>query len=178
MINLFKRYLDPLTQEGSGESESLLRFKKDYEDSNDFVRKLICWHLRNEQVDDLVQETYLKAWKSYSSFNRESHFSTWIYRIAMNIIADHYRKSKSIISSEEEIAIEEKRDEKDLITFALNALDANEKELFILFYKFGYTFKEIAAISQKSENSIKTIVYRAKDKFVKVYQKHNGVSHE
>ena len=51
--------------------------------------KMIYWHIRNmvlthEDADDLVQETFIKAWNNIDSFRGESRISTWLYRIAIN----------------------------------------------------------------------------------------------
>jgi len=50
------------------------------------VRRLIGrLVLSRPDVDDLVQETYLRAWKSLGGFRGESRFSTWLFRIAVNV---------------------------------------------------------------------------------------------
>ena len=49
----------------------------------------IYWHIRNmvlshDDANDLVQETFIKAWNSLDTFRGEAHISTWLYRIAIN----------------------------------------------------------------------------------------------
>lgn len=46
-----------------------------------YVRKMVLVH---EDADDVLQNTFLKAWKSIESFRGESKLSTWLYRIAIN----------------------------------------------------------------------------------------------
>ncbi|MBR4989421.1 MAG: RNA polymerase sigma factor [Bacteroidaceae bacterium] len=51
--------------------------------------KQIYWHIRNmvlshDDTNDLVQETFIKAWSGIDSFRGESQISTWLYRIAIN----------------------------------------------------------------------------------------------
>ena len=51
--------------------------------------KAIYWHIRNmvlshDDANDLVQETFIKAWNSIDSFRGEAQVSTWLYRIAIN----------------------------------------------------------------------------------------------
>lgn len=51
--------------------------------------KKIYWHIRNmvlshDDANDLVQDTFIKAWNSIESFRGESQISTWLYRIAIN----------------------------------------------------------------------------------------------
>lgn len=58
------------------------------------VRNLFtrCCRRDTHGIDDLVQETFLRAYLSLASFRREAKFSTWLYRIAFNLVADKYRK--------------------------------------------------------------------------------------
>lgn len=51
--------------------------------------KQIYWHIRNmvlshDDTNDLVQETFIKAWNSIEKFRGDSQISTWLYRIAIN----------------------------------------------------------------------------------------------
>lgn len=43
-------------------------------------------------VDDLLQETFLRAYLSLAHFRSEARFSTWLYRIAVNLVADKFRR--------------------------------------------------------------------------------------
>jgi len=44
-----------------------------------------CWLTRNqEEAEDLVQETYMKAWNGFAAFRADSTFRTWIFRILRN----------------------------------------------------------------------------------------------
>lgn len=45
------------------------------------VRKMVTWH---EDADDVLQNTFMKAWQSLDSFRGESQIHTWLYRIALN----------------------------------------------------------------------------------------------
>lgn len=45
------------------------------------IRRMVTWH---EDANDVLQNTFLKAWKSIDSFRGESEISTWLYRIAYN----------------------------------------------------------------------------------------------
>ncbi|MCC5928716.1 MAG: sigma-70 family RNA polymerase sigma factor [Cyclobacteriaceae bacterium] len=46
-----------------------------------------------ETAEDIIQETFIAAFKNYDSFKNESSPKTWLFRILNNKIADHYRKS-------------------------------------------------------------------------------------
>src|SRR5262245_59739671 len=49
---------------------------------------------KTEDRKDLAQEVMVQAWKSYSRYNEEYKFSTWIYRIALNVAISFYRAKK------------------------------------------------------------------------------------
>lgn len=55
------------------------------------VRRFVCSH---EDTDDLLQEIFVKAWKSFPSFRGESQLYTWLYRIATNETLNFLRKQK------------------------------------------------------------------------------------
>ncbi len=63
---------------------------------------LVCYGIVRHREDalDLVQETFIKTYKSLSYFRRESNFYTWIYRIAANSCLDFLRKKKHFARSE------------------------------------------------------------------------------
>lgn len=55
----------------------------------------IVFHI--EDTDDLTQETFLSAYKSFDSFRQESKFSTWLLKIAMNHALRFLERSKKIV---------------------------------------------------------------------------------
>lgn len=44
-------------------------------------------------AQDLVQETYLRAWRAFDTLQEEAFAYTWLYRILLSVIADHYRRA-------------------------------------------------------------------------------------
>jgi RNA polymerase sigma-70 factor (ECF subfamily) len=172
ITNIFNPFLKELQSEGISHSELLLKFKGEYDRNSDFVRKIIYWNTRNKNdLDDIVQDVFLKAWKSYSKFNYESEFKTWIYRITINTITDYFRKQKNFCEIEEFGEIDNAVELQDLITVGLSKLNEKQREVFILHYHQSFTQREIAELTGIPEGTIKTRLYKAKEIFQEFIEK-------
>ncbi len=125
--------------------------------------------------DDLEQEIIIQLWKSFKSYNNKYKYSTWIYRIAMNVSISFYRsnknrKSKTLSINESifhEIEYDDNSDELDgrrrfLYEF-MNQLDDFNKEILIL-YLDDCSYKEIAEIVGITETNVATKISRLKKK--------------
>ncbi|PIP88914.1 MAG: hypothetical protein COW01_04990 [Bdellovibrionales bacterium CG12_big_fil_rev_8_21_14_0_65_38_15] len=174
MITKLKTLFNPLAFSNENTLED---FQVYYEETKDFVRASIYWMIRSHHVDDLVQETYLKAWKSFKSFESKASFKTWIYRIAMNVTYDFLRKKTNDLNIDDYQLVDTSKDDltnEDLISKALLKLNENQREVFILFYKFGYTTIEIAELIEIKEGTVKSRLHYAKESFVE-FVKEDGV---
>jgi RNA polymerase sigma-70 factor, ECF subfamily len=75
-----------------GDDRAYQRLMEKYHDAiYNFIYRMV--HDR-EQVEDLTQEAFIKAFSSLKSFNEEFAFSTWLYKIATNNSIDYIRKKK------------------------------------------------------------------------------------
>jgi RNA polymerase sigma-70 factor (ECF subfamily) len=158
---------------------SLDRYNTLYKEHNEFIRKSIYWMVRTDSIDDIVQETFCKAWKNRASFDNRSSYKTWIYRIAMNCCYDFISKEKKKLDLEVEssdFSIDQNSN-KDLISKALSLLKPKSREIFILFYKFGYTQDEIANLTETKIGTVKSQIHYAKKEFTEFLRK-NGVTDE
>ncbi len=126
----------------------------------------------NEQRKDLVQEIVIQLWKSFNNYNDQYRYSTWIYRIALNVAISDYRKehrrkeiahplSNNILElAENEMTDEKANQVKQLLEF-INTLKDLDKAL-ILLYLEEKPYKEIAAIMGISETNVGTKIGRIK----------------
>ena len=128
---------------------------------------------KNER-EDLAQEIIFQLWKSYAVFNSDYRFTTWMYRIALNVAITFYRKhsktTRTIIFNETIPEIEDRKDTHDETSEKINRLQQfiNElKELdkaLMILYLEDKSHKEIAEILGITETNVATKVNRIKDK--------------
>ncbi len=124
--------------------------------------------------DDLAQEIIYNLWKSFGSFKREFKFSTWMYRIALNVAISFYRQEKKFrtLDSMPEglIVFEENPAENDEAETNLQRLKqfiSGLKETdraIILLYLDDKSHREIAEITGFTETNIATRINRIKEK--------------
>jgi RNA polymerase sigma-70 factor (ECF subfamily) len=123
---------------------------------------------------DLAQEISYQLWKSYNHFNGSVKFSTWMYRVALNVAITFYRKTKTgeaiIQLAEPDTEIEDKKNdtaelEKNINTLQqfINELKELDKALMILYLE-EKSYNEIAEILGITETNVATRISRIKDK--------------
>jgi RNA polymerase sigma-70 factor (ECF subfamily) len=131
-----------------------------------------------EEAEEIAQDTFIKAYQSIASFRGESKFSSWLYSIAYRKALDSIRKNKKYKAAElnEEItegSIEiienaltyiEDKEKKELIQKCILKLPEQEAAIITLFYFEEQSIKEIAKITQLTEDNIKVKLYRSRKK--------------
>ncbi|MEL6812265.1 MAG: RNA polymerase sigma factor [Bacteroidota bacterium] len=137
-----------------------------------------------EEAEEVAQDTFIKAFESLESFRGESKFSSWLYSIAYRKALDRIRKNKRQQTSEllEEItegdaamvenALQqlEKKERKDQIQRCIMELPEVEAALITLYYFEEQSVKEIASVTQLSEENIKVKLYRSRKKLFTLLQ--------
>lgn len=132
-----------------------------------------------EDAEDLTQEIFLKAFQSLDSFMGHSEFSTWLYRITVNLslnavdrrkIARFFdytdEKHQAVINMQnseatpEQAMIDKERDKQ--VRNAIDQLSRKQKTAFILSRYEELPQKEIAAIMQTTEGAVEQHLQRAK----------------
>lgn len=147
----------------------------------------ICYRLvgNKEDADDLTQDVFLKVYKSAKHFKHHSKFSTWIYRIAVNLCLNYLRKKghfhlfsvdkssnqsnigtlNTLIAPSEDqpdVFFEQKELEK-IIWKMINSLPKNQRVALILHRYEGLSCREIGEILECSIGSVHARLYRAKE---------------
>ena len=136
-----------------------------------------------ETAEDLCQEVFLKAWQALPNFKEQSVFYTWLYQIAFNCSIDYIRKrDREIIFACEELPqnaddglpmlqtqpspcqILEKEELGHIIRKAMHKLPLGQRSVLYLRYWEDLPIKEIALRLGKSEGTVKTYLYHARQK--------------
>ncbi len=138
-------------------------------------------------LEDLAQEVFLRIFKNINKFRGEAQFSTWLYRIVLNLSYDYKRKNKNIFSLDENIDEEseevfeniipttEDDPEKTLermelrikIRKAIKSLSKEYQEVLILREFEGLSYEEIAKILNCPMGTVESRLFRARDELRK-----------
>ena len=144
----------------------------------DAAHNLARWLLRNEQdAQDVVQEAYLRAFKSFSGFHG-SNGRAWLLTIVRNTSYTLLKKNRAVdltTTFDEEIhgsgdevvspvTILERSDNAELIKEAMDHLPAEFREILALRHQEGLSYKEIAEIAQIPPGTVMSRLARARTK--------------
>ena len=127
-----------------------------------------------EDRDDLAQEIIYNLWKSFTGYKVNFKFSTWMYRIALNVAISFYRKEKNklhrtiysdnlLIFEEDRTTITEKEKNLSLLLQFIGQLKEIDKSIMLL-YLGDKSYKEIAEITGITESNVATKISRIKEK--------------
>lgn len=132
-----------------------------------------------EDAADIVQEVFLRAWRSIESFRGDSGLSTWLFRITMNLCVDHARhkhaqpQTQPIVTDDETErplpdpapTPEEHLDNRELgreLAAALEEISEEHRRIVLLRDVSGMSYTEIAEVLEISEGTVKSRLSRAR----------------
>jgi len=125
-----------------------------------------------EVSEDLVQTVFYRILKNRTQYKGKGKFSSWMFQIAHNLWADHYKKNQKIdlkddmerwelkegLSTDEQIEREEQLRQ---LRNALYTLSEDKREVLVLSRYQGLKYHEIAKILDTTEGAVKIKVFRA-----------------
>ena len=139
-------------------------------------QQLIYRHARGMGLDhdtslDLVQEAFVKAFDRLEDCRDGAHYRSWLFRICRNLCLDELRNVRRLCvpmsALENPNDIEDTRvgEEETTLTLraALERLPAALREAFLLKHDAGYTYEEVAEITEASPSAVKMRVHRARE---------------
>lgn len=148
------------------------------------IYKVVNSYCKNkEDRKDLEQEIIIQLWNSFDKYNAEYKYSTWMYRIALNVAISFYRKEKKWLvindfyNHDSIYTIEDQNDNKTeldqnikLLQEFINRLNELNKALMLLYLE-EKTYDEIAEILGISKTNVATKISRLKLKLKKEFKK-------
>jgi RNA polymerase sigma-70 factor (ECF subfamily) len=150
-------------------------FEKFYSANMERIYRYVFFRVGQNHAltEDLVSEIFMKALKAFDRYDEKVSRSAWIYRIAHNHLANHYRDSKKVVDLEEvayslvDHGANKQQGRLEAVMGlekALAELSTEERQLVTMKHIEGYTYVEIAEIQEKSPGSVKMAVSRAMKK--------------
>ncbi len=137
----------------------------------DKYQEPLYWHVRrmvqvHEDADDILQNTFIKVYKSIAKFRGDSKLYTWIYRIATNESITFINKRKHIDELNDNIRLQEDPffdgDEiHQKLSVALNKLPPKQKQVFVLRYYDEMNYKDMSDILETSVGALKASYHHA-----------------
>lgn len=183
LLSLTDEQIVLLIQGGDKEKYGLLMTRYDKKLSR-YGRKFLS---EKENIEDIVQDVFVSAFQNINNFDASLKFSSWIYRIAHNAFVNGLkRQQRSAIlgldldtfvshMTYKDPAVEARDHElmKKMIDQGLEKLTPKCREVIILHYLEGLSYKEISDILQIPAGTVAVRVLRGKDALRKIYKKMN-----
>lgn len=145
------------------------------------IRRLVVYH---EDTQDLLQDTFIKAYQNFTKFKGNSKIYTWLYRIATNEALQHLNKAKRMQNADEgteyhlQNAVAENakygaEQIEILLQQAIHSLPEKQKLVFTIRYYDELPYEEIAKILDMTVGTLKTNYHYAKEKITEYIREHS-----
>ncbi|MEQ9218894.1 MAG: RNA polymerase sigma factor [Cyclobacteriaceae bacterium] len=134
------------------------------------------YHVSEDDIEDIMQEVYLRAYERLDQFRGHSAFSTWLIRIGINETLQLKRKAKQVIINEDNYELTSKikqltdtqpmkspnHDTRALVEKVIDRLPEKYKIVFVLHELEGLDHEEIAQCLDISQSNVKVRLFRAR----------------
>lgn len=151
--------------------------------------ELLYWKIRrivlvHDDANDVLQNTFVKAWTNLATFENKSKLSTWLYRIAINEAIDFVRKQKTLqqVSADEDEGVAARLMADDYfdgdetqaqLQQAIAQLPEVQRKVFNLRYFDEMKYSEMSSILGTSEGALKASYHLAVKKITDYFHSHD-----
>ncbi len=150
---------------------------------------------RREDIEDVAQQVFMKAYFSLRRFDLRSAFGTWLYKIAVNECWDYLRKKRvrrlvyeADLSEEQVRQLEHtpsfaagaqspgedagrRAEQRDLLERLLGELDEKDQLMLVMKEVEGFSVEEIGEVLDLNVNTVKVRLFRARGRLVDIYRR-------
>ena len=178
--SLTDRLLIQRCQQGDTESFRLL-----YRRHQLRVRSLLYQLCGSSQLDDLVQEVFLRVWKGLPKLREVNYFSTWLYRISWNVATDQKRQFAQ--QQSQTVALSQNLSElpdhshlmhlhyQDLVQRGLDQLSLEQRAVLVLHDLEDIPQKDVAKILEIPLGTVKSRLFHAREILRKFLHQQGGL---
>ncbi len=132
-------------------------------------------------AEEAVQETFLRAYRGLGSFRGEASFRTWLFAICRRVCADLRARQENVVPLERAPrggAEVERPEDRIVIEQTLAAMPPEERSAFVLVDLLGFTREEAARIEETPASTLKSRLYRARDRLAAALDVEGGMTDE
>jgi RNA polymerase sigma-70 factor (ECF subfamily) len=146
---------------------TVAEYNKSVDDFADRLFRFVIKSVKDEdQANDIVQETFTRLWEKKSNVNYLK-VRSYLFTAAYHIVLNTFRKHKRIEQIDEVKANEHWHDEqytdlKEILNQALDQLPGVQKTVVLLRDYEGYSYQEIAELTDLKETRVKVYIYRGR----------------
>lgn len=139
----------------------------------DMVKRICFLHLKNEfDTEDIFQNVFIKYLVYEGEFENSEHEKAWFARVTINLCKDFLKSAfrKNTVSMEylsENTPAAQDEEKREVLRAVLSLPDKYKNAVYLHYYE-GYTAGEIGKIIGKKENSVYTLLARAREKLKKI----------
>lgn len=142
------------------------------------IRRIVVDH---DDANDVLQNTFLKAWRSIGDFRQESKLSTWLYRIAINESLDFVRREQKMRNMDGDVSLATRLvadnyfdgdQTQALLQEAIATLPDVQRTVFNLKYFDEMKYSEMSKLMGVTEGALKASYHIAVKKITAYVQRH------